>query len=106
MVHRTRMPRTDLPHNLVRQVGGVWCVLMGDELQPCRLAPVVEEPGTRAEQDRGQIQAEPVDQADVHGLPDDARAAMMLTSLSPAASAARVTAAAIPSVTKVNVVAL
>jgi hypothetical protein len=31
---------------------------------------------------------------------------MMLTSLSPAASAARVTAAAIPSVTKVNVVAL
>ena len=100
------MPRTDLPHNLVRQVGGVWCVLMGDELQPCRLAPVVEEPGTRAEQDRGQIQAEPVDRADVHGLPDDARAAMMLTSLSPAASAARVTAAAIPSVTKVNVVAL
>src|SRR5215472_11231366 len=31
---------------------------------------------------------------------------MMLTSLSPAASAARVTAAAMPSVTKVNVVAL
>src|SRR5262249_21563255 len=65
----------DLPHNLVGQVGGVWRVLMGDELQPCRLAPVVEEAGPRAEQDRGQIQAEAVDQAGVHGLPDDARAA-------------------------------
>ena len=87
-------------------MGGVWCVLMGDELQPCRLAPLwksrVPEPSRTGARFRRSRSTRPAYTACRMMLAPP----VMLTSLSPAASAARVTAAAIPSVTKVNVVAL
>jgi hypothetical protein len=50
------------------------------------------------------MQGEPVYQSGGHGLPDDARAAHDVDQFVPGRLGDRVTAVAIPSVTKVNVV--